>query len=293
MEINMKNKVNGIYVESPRGVEGEAEFFLQTAGSHSVACGAHIHSAVELLYVRKGDYNVLLDGAEYKICEGDLILFCSNSVHYVTAGESPVNEYYVIKLPPTFFMELSGRETGAKYLMRFAISARERRILWRREELEGSELLPILRALIREHEENRYASEIATRLKITELLLEILREDTGERDLPDGHTVELIYGVMRQVRHRYSEDIDERELAQSVGMSYSYFSRSFKRISGMSFRRFLNLTRIRKAEQLLHVSDKSVTEIASRCGYGSSSYFIQVYKSITGKTPYKVRKGRE
>jgi len=70
-------------------------------------------------------------------------------------------------------------------------------------------------------------------------------------------------------------------------MSYSYFSRSFRRVTGLSFKKYLNQTRINRAEQMLLTGNGSVSEIAMECGYNSISYFISVYKSIKGTTPYK------
>ena len=93
--------------------------------------------------------------------------------------------------------------------------------------------------------------------------------------------------------HHFSEDIDEKKLASSFGMSYSYFSRSFKKVTGMTFKNYLNRTRISKAEQLLFESGGSISETAIACGYNSISYFISVYRQITGKTPYRALKERK
>ena len=69
--------INQIHVELPKIVGDGTEFFLQATPPASVACAAHVHKAVELLYVKNGSYTVLLDGVEYEIKKGDLVLFCS------------------------------------------------------------------------------------------------------------------------------------------------------------------------------------------------------------------------
>ena len=172
--------------------------------------------------------------------------------------------------------------------MRIAINRKESKNIWKKEELEGTSLLSVLQSLIAEHEGLKYASQVATKLKIMELLVEILRSDspTDERS-PHNQTAALIYNTMVYVRNHFAEDTDERELARSLGMSYSYFSRSFKRVTGMTFKQYLNRTRVNQAEKMLCRGNASVSEIATRCGYNSISYFISVYKGITGKTPYQ------
>lgn len=280
--------INQIHVELPKIVGDGTEFFLQSTPPASVACAAHVHKAVELLYVKNGSYTVLLDGVEYEIKKGDLVLFCSNAIHHVFTKNLPENEYYVIKISPAFFLQFSTQEEGAEYVMRFAINRKGSKSIWTREELEGTPLYAALQSLIAEHEGKKYASQVATKLKIMELLVEILRSDSpADEKAPHNQTAALIYNTMVYVRNHYTEDMDERELAKSLGMSYSYFSRSFKRVTGMTFKQYLNRTRVNQAEKMLCRGNASVSEVATRCGYNSISYFISVYKSITGKTPYQ------
>lgn len=280
--------INNFEVELPKIVGDGTEFFLQATPPASVACAAHIHKAVELLYIKSGSYTLLLDGVEHEIEKGDLVLFCSNAIHHVFTKNLPENEYYVIKISPTFFLQFSTQEEGTEYVMRFAINRKENKNIWKREELEGTALLAALQSLIDEHENAKYASQVAIKLKIMELLVEILRSDsTTDTKVPHNQTASLIYNTMVYVRNHYAEDMDERELARSLGMSYSYFSRSFKRVTGITFKQYLNRIRVNQAEKLLCRGSASVSEIATKCGYNSISYFINVYKSITGKTPYQ------
>lgn len=278
--------------EKPKKEHGSTEFFLQKAESLAVSCRAHIHRAVEFLYVNSGNYHVILDGSEYDIEKGDLILFCSDSMHHVQAGELAENDYYVIKIPPSFFLEMSELGRGAEYVMRFAVASKDSKCLWRKSELENSSIKTILDMLIHEYNAKGYAWEVAVRLKIMELLLAILRERNTDSEPMQNQTTEAIYNVILYVRKNFSQDINEKELAESFGMSYSYFSRSFRRVTGVNFKKYLNQTRINRAEQMLITGDRSVSEIAMECGYNSISYFISVYRSIKGTTPYKTLRSK-
>lgn len=265
----------------------EVEFFLQSNVKNKLACDAHIHNAVELIYVNEGSYTVTLDDVCYEIIEGDLVLFCSEAVHYIVTGESECNSYYVIKIPPSFFIGMATNDAAVEYAMRFAFNRKENKCLWHRDELEKNKMKNVLDELINEYEDEKYASEIAIKLKIMELLLAILRDDAFELIPANYQIYRLIYSVMCYIQEKYAEDIDEKELAKGCGMSYSYFSRSFKRITGMTFKNYLNRTRIGKAEQFILQNGGSISEAASACGYNSISYFISVYRAIMGKTPYK------
>ena len=284
-------KRNDIRIEEPRAGK-EIEFFLQYHLRNTTACRAHIHKSVELLYVKEGNYTVSLDNTCYEIEKGDLILFCSNAIHHVVTGEGAQNCYYVIKIPPSFFLNLAQLDAGTEYAMRFALNRCENKCLWSQEELKGSEIKRVLDTLVSEFTQGKYASEVAIKLKIMELLLTILRHDPPSETLVNDQTSPLIYSVMNYVQERFAEDIDEKEIAKSYGMSYSHFSRSFKKVTGMTFKNYLNRTRISKAEQLLFLKGCSVSEAAIACGYNSISYFIKVYRVFTGTTPYKVLKSK-
>ncbi len=285
-------KASDIRIEEPQAAGQEIEFFVQKNSNNTIACSAHIHKAIELLYVKEGRYTVTLDDACYEIGEGDLILFCSGTIHHVVTGEGAQNSYYVIKIPPTFFLDLARPEAGAEYAMRFALNRRENKCFWNKEELKESEIKRVLDTLVSEFTQERYASEVAIKLKVMELLLAILRHGTPSEPLGSNQTSYLIYSVMNYVQERFAEDINEKELAKSYGMSYSHFSKSFKRVTGMTFKNYLNRTRINKAEQLLFLKGCSVSEAAIACGYNSISYFIKVYRLFTGTTPYKVLKSK-
>ena len=280
-------KKSDIRIEAPKRIGQEIELFLQRSPAHHPACTAHIHNAVELLYIYEGSFSVTLDGVCYAVEAGDLILFRSNSIHHVTAGSAAQNSYYVLKIPPFFFMGLTAREVAVRYSMYFALSRKDSKCLWQGTELKGSAIERILTDLIDEYTHQRYAFEVATKLKIMELLLAILRSDGSEEAPVTDPAAEPIYTVISHIREHYAQDMDERELSKSFGMSYSYFSRSFKRVTGVTFKSYLNRTRIARAEQLLLEKHGSVSEVAAACGYNNVSYFISVYRALTGKTPGK------
>ncbi|MBQ6824219.1 MAG: helix-turn-helix transcriptional regulator, partial [Clostridia bacterium] len=60
------------------------------------------------------------------------------------------------------------------------------------------------------------------------------------------------------------------DCSSHVFLSYSYFSRSFKRITGHTFKDYLNITRINQAEKALVSTRKPITEIAAECGLTTS-----------------------
>ena len=64
----------------------------------------------------------------------------------------------------------------------------------------------------------------------------------------------------------------------------------FKKVIHKSFREYLNYVRITKSEILLATTDLSMTDIAMKTGFSTSSYFIQQFKQVKNMSPKKFRK---
>lgn len=85
--------------------------------------------------------------------------------------------------------------------------------------------------------------------------------------------------------HVYAE-----EMATLCNVSLSYFSKSFNKVTGMSFSAYQNKLKIQRAEDLLKESQLGVSQIADSLAYDNSSYFIKLFKRQTGVTPTQYRK---
>ena len=93
-------------------------------------------------------------------------------------------------------------------------------------------------------------------------------------------------------------DIDENagtysflRAVEFMNMSEAYFSRFFKRISGMTFSMYLNHIRVNRAIDLIKNTDLSMTEIAMTCGFETIRNFNRVFRQITGYAPRELPDG--
>jgi len=91
------------------------------------------------------------------------------------------------------------------------------------------------------------------------------------------------------IEEHFHEDISLHEIAGSIPMSESNFSRLFKKQMGVSFVEYLTQLRMEKAKELLRRPDEKVYEIALAVGYQDSRYFSQIFRKYTGDTPSEYR----
>ncbi|MFD2934752.1 AraC family transcriptional regulator [Spirosoma flavum] len=79
-------------------------------------------------------------------------------------------------------------------------------------------------------------------------------------------------------------------IAQSINLSTSFFSRRFKQDTGYAPIEYFNHLRIQKACQLLHFSDLRINEVASQLGIDDPFYFSRLFKKQMGVSPADYRK---
>ncbi|MDG0791227.1 helix-turn-helix transcriptional regulator [Cohnella ginsengisoli] len=86
---------------------------------------------------------------------------------------------------------------------------------------------------------------------------------------------------------------DNRSWPPSRACPSTTFFRTFSRYVGQTPNDYLNRVRIERSVELLGRTDWSIEAIASAVGYSSGSYFIKVFRRLTGQTPGQYREGRQ
>ncbi|MBO5852485.1 MAG: helix-turn-helix transcriptional regulator, partial [Clostridia bacterium] len=142
-----------------------------------------------------------------------------------------------------------------------------------------------------EHSMKKYGHDIACIAILSQILTTLLRETEGESPLPtvSEDIKRRIYSSTIFLRRNFMYDVSEEICAKQASLSRYYFSRNFKAVTGRTFREYLNLVRIEHANVLLTTTEKSISEIASLCGFGSVSHFIYTYKKSQNITPLAFR----
>jgi len=83
----------------------------------------------------------------------------------------------------------------------------------------------------------------------------------------------------------YDKNITLEEIAAQLHVNRNYLSQLFKKVTGEPFVMYINKHRIRKAKELMMSGNYMVYEVSEMVGFQNSTYFSQVFKSITGYSP--------
>ena len=97
--------------------------------------------------------------------------------------------------------------------------------------------------------------------------------------------------------HAYVEThLDARlkvsEIARSVHLSSSHFSRAFKRTFGMTVHAWVMRRRIEMAQGMMVSTPHTLSEIALRCGLSDQSHLTRWFRRVVGVTPGSWRRER-
>lgn len=103
---------------------------------------------------------------------------------------------------------------------------------------------------------------------------------------PDDKMVKLVLYIHRHFR----EKISLASLSEYSGLPEGTISRLFKREAGRSFRQYLQIYRIGKAEEMLKSTNLSLTEIAYQTGFFDSAHFTKTFIKVAGTTPLSYRR---
>jgi AraC-like DNA-binding protein len=104
----------------------------------------------------------------------------------------------------------------------------------------------------------------------------------------------LTPGMRRKIEEFVEAHLDMplsvERLAQTAGMSCSWFTRAFRDALKMTPHRYVMWRRLLRAQELIKNSDTSITEIALATGFSDQSHLCRLFQLNMGETPSRFRR---
>lgn len=124
---------------------------------------------------------------------------------------------------------------------------------------------------------------------------------TGLLDIPEeGHEQangRLTQAQMNKLVSRVNARSDRRltvaEMAETVGLSESWFANVFKQTTGKTPLQWQLGTRIDIAKKLLMESDLTLVDVAAQLGFSDQAHLTKAFRQIAGETPAAWRRLRQ
>ena len=152
----------------------------------------------------------------------------------------------------------------------------------------------LVRALLDEQQQKHEFYQESTRAKLCSLMLYLARicPPIGGQMQATSRTDAVSIAIDHVAKH-YAEKLTIRDLADSCRLSETHFRRLFTHAMGISPQGYINRIRVDAACKLLHTTDLSVGEIATRCGFINAATFNRNFQRMMNMSPSAFRRDKQ
>ena len=244
----------------------------------------HDHSAVEILLTMEGSVTYTVEDAVYQVRKGEVLILPPDMPHALTMGEG--SSRYLFLFEPEGILSMRDIKTMSPHFHRpfYLHDGSEAHIRIR-------EILLRIQDVYEKRELMWNTMCYSYLLRIYTILAQRYLNGVRSRPAETGRIVEseVITAAMTYINNHYSQDLSLEDVAGFAGFSRYYFSRSFKKQTGYSFKDYLCQKRLQVAMDLLIRTDKSMKDVAADSGFGSVATFNRVFREKKGCTPTQFR----
>lgn len=247
----------------------------------------HWHNFCEITYVQRGNGSYFVNGVQYDMKEGDLIIFNNVEPHGWMVESEEMSLLVMV-----FSMGLVS-DLNSTYLKPFIERGSNFKNKLESGDFLISEILNMIKEIKREYEDKSKGYQLLIRADVLRIFTFLIRhyqndsiETRKSETLDDKRkTMKRLEEAFQYINRHYSEKITLSEVAKSVYMSENYFSSYFRKVANVSFMDYVTELRLKKACELMKTTDMNINEIALESGFNNMSNFYRIYKKHVGEIP--------
>jgi len=253
----------------------------------------HVHDFIEMNYVYSGNIDIIIDGTEISLKEGDFCILDTGVCHRILdTGENDILINFLMR-KEYFSTQMLSRLASNSIISQFAVNAlsktqkHDRYLLFN---TTNSEFLidAIEGMLVNYYEPSSYSKDVTDAYMIilfSELLKAFQQKQAREHRKADHSYIGDILLFIEKNYH----DCSLQEVAEAFKFNPSYLSRFIKNQTGKSYVSLIQELRLNNACILLKNTDLPIEAISEQIGYRNVTFFYQKFKQAYGMTPHEYR----
>lgn len=251
----------------------------------------HAHDFIELAIIMGGKGSFYIDGEDYQVEEGDLILLNPGTYHRSKAGytKEGLKECYIGFSKVSF----KGCQSGS-----FPLFEGNKKIMKMEGKVKKSvfQICADMNKEARECEAGRY---FMLKAYLIQILCLIIREQQEEKQECEGKGYifqstgkkYVVKQIMKYMEENYQEKISLEQIAANMYLSSFYIAKIFKSETGDTPINYLIGLRMEKAKEILEESpEEPIKEVAAAVGYSDAYHFSKLFKKHYGISPLYYKK---
>lgn len=239
----------------------------------------HAHENYELFLMLKGDCTFLIEGTEYPLQPGSIVLMRPAEVHCLKINSDTACERIALNFEPKLIKEIDPK---GKLLKSFTD-----RSLGAFNVYNPSEFSHNISSHIMNMTENDIVLEPYDRkLRILVNLLPLLNE-INSAFLRRNHTLEEDFTsseLLTYINDNITADLSLESLGEVFFLSKSQLNRSFRKLTGTTIWKYIVAKRLIMAREMI-LAGSSAYEACYECGFKDYSTFFRAYKNKFGLSP--------
>ena len=243
--------------------------------------GPHWHNRIEFLRVINVSLKILIKDEYTTVKKGELAIICPCQLHEGVAVEDGT-EYDVIMFDIQDFY--NGTVATKKFLKPLADST-----VTFFPTTDDCEIVNLIDNIVKLQSVQPKINTLVLHGYVFNLL-GLLYERCSPVKRIQNPSDEKFNTVIDYINEHFSDRITTSELSAMFGYDEAYFCRRFKRCTGITAMKYINILRLEKAQHLLKISNDEIAMIAVNCGFTDIAYFAQIFHSHYGMSPTDFRK---
>lgn len=247
----------------------------------------HRHNELELNFLDRGAMTYLHGGNLVDLESGRVAVFWAAIPHQVIRVE-PGTVHTWLTVPVAWFLAWRLSAAFAERVLEGEMVVAERP--------EGG---PSDAAIFRRwHQDLKEGPEDRRRIAMLEVEARIrrmaLKSDAGDGKKPRQRSIHRgpigkVEKMSRFIAAHYTEPLTSGQVAAAAGLHPNYAMSLFKKNLGTCIVDYVTRLRVSHAQRLLATTDRSVLDVATASGFGSSSRFYVAFEQICACTPRAYR----
>lgn len=288
LDENMDESFPGMTFEFPYlWIWGEMDKYI---GGH---VPWHWHEEVEFCYLLKGEVEYHFSNKIVKLEEGDAMFVNSNVLHLIKSCEDCKGAIIIPQIINKLLLIGYHRSVyDNKYYKPIVNCDNLPYYHLHGDDDTDSQMLRLLIDAYKLAEKEEFGYEVKVRNNISELWVRLygqVREMLSKSGHIQNKTDKRLKQMIAFVNKHYMEKITLEDIAQVGNISVRECIRNFKKNMQITPFQYLQQLRVEFAANMLMNSDLSITEIALKNGFATSSHFTQLFKEYMHCTPKQYR----
>jgi len=244
------------------------------------------HEAIEVKYFYEGSSTIMVGSENIVTRPGDVIVINPYEFHSTIDLNGKEGKYHLIMIGLDFFAD---NNVGGLDLRKLLIGKRK----CFHHLIRGNErMAQILLKLVEEYVNKEEYYMLTVQALLLEFFSLLMRYELSDEQTDFIYDESIkYYGIVepaiKKIRNSYEQKLSVDDLAALCNISKYYFCRIFKLVTNMTVMEYITDYRFKIADLMLMHSDKTVSEVAQKCGYEDASYFCRCYRKKYGISPKK------